>query len=53
MVSPNEVWSGINVYIQGMFKIYSLYLQTCMKVLKAIIKHGRDDSYKKNENNDE
>lgn len=38
MVSPNEVWSGINVYIQGMFKIYSLYLQTCMKVLKATIK---------------
>lgn len=38
IVSPNEVWSGINVYIQGMFKIYSLYLQTCMKVLKATIK---------------
>lgn len=34
----NEVWYGINAYIQGMFRTYSLYLQTCMKVLKATIK---------------
>lgn len=38
IISSNEVWSGINVYIQGMFRTYSLYLQTCMKVLKATIK---------------
>lgn len=37
-IASNEVWYGINTYIQGMFKIYSLYLQTCMKVLKATIK---------------
>lgn len=37
-IASNEVWYGINAYIQGMFKIYSLYLQTCMKVLKATIK---------------
>lgn len=34
----NNVWYGINAYIQGMFRTYSLYLQTCMKVLKATIK---------------
>lgn len=34
----NKVWYGINAYIQGMFRTYSLYLQTCMKVLKATIK---------------
>lgn len=37
-IASNEVWYGINAYIQGMFRTYSLYLQTCMKVLKATIK---------------
>ena len=29
------------------------YLKTCAKVLKAIINHGGDSKYKKNENNDD
>lgn len=42
----NDVWSGINAYIQGMFRTYSLYLQTCMKVLKATIKKYSSQNYK-------
>lgn len=34
----SEELHNINYYIQGALKIYSLYLQTCMKVLKATIK---------------
>lgn len=34
----SEDLHNINYYIQGALKIYSLYLQTCMKVLKATIK---------------
>ena len=33
--------------------VYRDYLKTCAKVLKAIIDHGGDSKYKKNENNDD
>lgn len=33
--------------------VYRDYLKSCAKVLKAIINHGGDNKYKKNENDDE
>ena len=44
---------GISKICKEEISVYRDYLKTCAKVLKAIINHGGDSKYKKNENNDD
>ena len=44
---------GISKICKEEIFVYRDYLKTCAKVLKAIIDHGGDSTYKKDENDDE
>ena len=44
---------GISKICKEEISVYRDYLKSCAKVLKAIINHGGDSTYKKNENNDD
>ena len=44
---------GISKICKEEISVYRDYLKSCAKVLKAIIDHGGDSKYKKNENNDD
>ena len=55
-ISDSEIKHMAQVATQACkeeISVYRDYLKTCAKVLKAIIDHGGDSKYKKNENNDE
>lgn len=45
--------SNISKICKEEISVYRDYLKSCAKVLKAIINHGGDSKYKKNENDDE
>ena len=50
--NKNQMY-GISKICKEEISVYRDYLKTCAKVLKAIIDHGGDSKYKKNENNDD
>lgn len=50
--NKNQMY-GISKICKEEISVYRDYLKTCAKVLKAIINHGGDSTYKKNENNDD
>ena len=50
--NKNQMY-GISKICKEEISVYRDYLKTCAKVLKAIIDHGGDSTYKKDENDDE
>ena len=50
--NKNQMY-GISKICKEEISVYRDYLKSCAKVLKAIINHGGDSTYKKNENNDD
>ena len=48
-----KLMQGLSKICKEEISVYRDYLKTCAKVLKAIIDHGGDSTYKKDENDDE